>query len=133
MIDNFLTQFGIGANFDQRNFFRQQELEIFDDPHLEPRINFRPGTISFAGKGPNTRSAEVFIVMPGASRETLDFFGKDNSWETPFGYVEPDDLPVVGSWQSYGDMPPVSKNTDEIDIVQNFLVGSNSLSNLILF
>ena len=58
VIDNFLTQFGIGANFDQRNFFRQQELEIFDDPHLEPRINFRPGTISFAGKGPNTRSAD---------------------------------------------------------------------------
>ncbi len=120
VIDNFLTQFGIGFNAEQRNFFRQQELEIFDDPQPEPPINFRPGTISFAGKGPNTRSAEVFIVMPGASRETLDFFGKDNSWETPFGYVEPDDLPVVGSWQSYGDMPPVSRNSAGVmEIVQN--------------
>ena len=108
VVPRFLTQFGIGASFDQRDRLRRDELAIPDDPHLDPPIRFRPGTMAYAGMGENTRSTEIFIVMPDSPKSTLEHFGTENSWETPFAYVEPDDLGVVGSWYSYGDMPPVS-------------------------
>lgn len=109
VVPKFLTQFGIGANYHQRNYFRKDDMSIPDDPQLDPPIHFRPGTMSYAGSGKNSRSTEMFIVMPDTPLEQLNYFGQENSWETPFGYVEPVDLEVVGSWHAYGDMPPVSE------------------------
>jgi cyclophilin family peptidyl-prolyl cis-trans isomerase len=106
VVPGFLTQFGIGADYSQRTEFRVRDIP--DDPHLDPPIPFRPGTMSYAGSGRNSRSNEIFIVQPDTPKRQLDYFGGENTWETPFGYVEPDDLKVVASWHSYGDMTPVS-------------------------
>ncbi len=108
VVPEFLTQFGIAADYGQRLWSREEAQEILDDPQLDPPIHFRPGTMSYAGRGKNSRSTEMFIVMPNTSLEQLNYFGQENSWETPFAYVEPADLAVVGSWHAYGDMPPVS-------------------------
>lgn len=105
VVPNFLTQFGIGADYDQRTTFRSDV--ILDDPARED-IKFEPGFLSYAGSGKDSRSAEVFIVMPDTPQSQLDYFG-ENSWETPFGYVLPEDVAVVGTFQSYGDMAPWGK------------------------
>lgn len=123
VVPRFLTQFGIGAEYGQRLWAREPAQEILDDPQLDPPIHFRPGTMSYAGSGKHSRSTEMFIVMPNTSLEQLNYFGKENSWETPFAYVEPADLEVVGSWHAYGDMPPVSdvaeKNYDAVENTKN--------------
>jgi len=112
VVPQFLTQFGIGADYDQRTYYRKDDLAIPDDPQLEPPIHFRPGTMSYAGSGKNSRSTEMFIVMPDTPIEQLIYFGQENSWETPFAYVEPADLGIVGSWHAYGDIPPWGKGPD---------------------
>ena len=62
--------------------------------------------LSFAGSGPDSRTTEIFIVMPDAPRHQLEAFGT-NSWETPFGSVgDAEGLEIVGDLYSYGDMPP---------------------------
>ena len=62
--------------------------------------------MSYAGSGPNSRSNEVFFVMPGCPPHQLQAFGK-NPWETPFARLaDAASLAVVGSFKSYGDMPP---------------------------
>mmetsp|Transcript_5801 Transcript_5801/g.14483 ORF Transcript_5801/g.14483 Transcript_5801/m.14483 type:complete len:343 (+) Transcript_5801:99-1127(+) len=110
VVPKFLTQFGIGADFNQRSHFRR--ANIADDPVHSPRIPFQPGYMSYAGSGPDSRSTEVFIVMPNTPRHQLEYFGT-NSWETPFGYVDPTDVhTVVGKWNSYGDMEPYGNGPD---------------------
>ena len=108
VVKKFLTQFGISADFEMRTKYRTANID--DDP---PRtdIHFQPGYMSYAGSGPNSRSTEVFIVMPGTAQHQLRFFGS-NPWETPFGYVFPEDLNVVDSFYSYGDMPPWGEGPD---------------------
>mmetsp|Transcript_22446 Transcript_22446/g.47434 ORF Transcript_22446/g.47434 Transcript_22446/m.47434 type:complete len:353 (+) Transcript_22446:37-1095(+) len=115
VVPNFLTQFGIGKVYEQRTVMRT--LSIPDDPH-PPRhpvpaddLRFKPGYMSFAGNGYDSRSNEVFIVMPGTNDEQLEYFGV-NSWETPFGFVEPESLDVVSKWYQYGDMPPYGKGPE---------------------
>lgn len=104
VVPEFLIQFGIARDYDQR--MEWDERTIPDD--MEGRdLKFEPGFISFAGNGPNSRTTEIFIVMPGTSEEQLDFFGT-SEWETPFGSVA---TPVEGSvltriYDGYGDMPP---------------------------
>ena len=106
VVPRFLTQFGIGADFEQRTALRQANID--DDPVHQPTIPFQPGYMSYAGSGPDSRSTEVFVVMPNTPRHQLEYFGT-NPWETPFGYVDRTDLhDVVGRWKSYGDMEPVS-------------------------
>lgn len=102
-VKNFLTQFGISKDFDYRTAYRQ--ANILDDAPVDD-VPFRPGYMAYAGSGPNSRSTEMFIVMPGTSEHQLAHFG-DNPWETPFGFVDPEDVAnVVAKWHSYGDMPP---------------------------
>jgi len=108
VVPEFLTQLGIGADYDQRTRFRSDV--ILDDPP-QPEIKFKPGFLSYAGSGEHSRSSEIFIVMPDTPQSQLDYFG-ENSWETPFGYVLPEDLPVVGSFHSYGDMAPWGNGPD---------------------
>jgi cyclophilin family peptidyl-prolyl cis-trans isomerase len=102
VVKNFLTQFGISKNYAHRTGAR--EATIADDvPH--DGLGFKPGFMAFAGSGPNSRTTEMFIVMPGTSTHQLAHFG-DNPWETPFAFVAPEDVKVVADWYSYGDMPP---------------------------
>jgi peptidyl-prolyl cis-trans isomerase A (cyclophilin A) len=102
VVPGFLTQFGIGADYAMRSRYRMETI-----PDDQPRgISFKPGYLSYAGSGPNSRSNEVFIVMPDADDWTLSNFGASNPWETPFGFVEEETLTTVGNFEAYGDMPP---------------------------
>jgi cyclophilin family peptidyl-prolyl cis-trans isomerase len=102
IVKGFVAQFGIGADYAQRTEYRYNF--IMDD---EPQgTAFQPGYMTYAGHGANSRSNEVFIVLPGTSQDQLDAFGSQ-LWETPFGYVEEEDLKaVVDEWYAYGDAPP---------------------------
>lgn len=110
VVPNFLTQFGISANYEMRNVAR--EANIYDDPSVG--IAFEEGTMSFAGSGPDSRTTEIFVVMPGTPQHQLDHFGT-NSWETPFAKVLgniADESHPVGNWFSYGDLPPTGEGPD---------------------
>ena len=61
--------------------------------------NYYPYMLSFAGWEPNSRATEVFVVRPDTPRWQLDNFGV-NPWETPFGFVEQEDLVVVDKFYS---------------------------------
>lgn len=108
VVKGFLTQFGISANYELRTEYR--EANIKDD--VSQGIAFKPGYMSYAGSGADSRANEMFIVMPDTSQHQLSYFGSENSWETPFGYVEPDYLATVQEWHEYGDMPPWGSGPD---------------------
>ena len=103
VVPQFLAQFGIAADYEARTWWRTRNIE--DDPAQS--IPFKPGYVAFAGSGPNSRSTEMFVVMPETSRHQLNAFG-ENSWETPFAVADDDAvrsvLPMLVN--SYGDMPP---------------------------
>ena len=102
VIPKFLTQFGISANRALNNQWKRRQIP--DDPPQED-LAFETGFLSYAGSGPNSRTTQVFVVMPETRQSQLNYFGK-NPWETPFGYVDAEDVEnVVTKWYSYGDMP----------------------------
>ena len=113
VVPRFLTQFGIAKDFSTRT--TERELTIWDD--FKANIKFEPGTISFAGSGHDSRSTEIFIVMPGVNQEQLDKFG-ENSWETPFAVVEGDveKSALTKIYSGYGDMPPWGNGPDSKSI-----------------
>lgn len=115
VVPQFLTQLGIGANYEQRTHYRSAANSIPDDDVDESRrkVPFQPGTMAYAGSGPNSRSTEFFIVMPDTPQRQLDHFGTQ-PWETPFGQVDAEDVErVVGQWYAYyGDMPPWGQGPD---------------------
>lgn len=115
VVPNFLVQFGIGKNVRQRHAF--SELQFMDDPKVD--MKFQPGMISFAGNGPNTRSTEVFIAMPGVSDAQLEYWG-EKPWETPIGYVAGrlEDTPLT-YFSSYGDIPPDGNGPHPHEIYKN--------------
>jgi cyclophilin family peptidyl-prolyl cis-trans isomerase len=95
-MNNFLVQFGITYSDDEelRTFARSQ---IPDDPQLDPRIKFRPGIISFAGGGDNSRTAQMFFTYgPGNNLGA-------SKWETPIGEVVEGMDNVNNFNKSYGD------------------------------
>lgn len=110
VVPQFLIQFGIAKDYEQR--MEWDEKPLLDD-FPETERSFEPGFISFAGNGPDSRTAEIFIVMPGTSQEQLDYFGT-NSWETPFAFiagpVDSSVLPMI--YDGYGDMPPWGHGPD---------------------
>ncbi len=103
VVPQFLTQFGIARDYEMRTNLR--ENTILDDFDIGEK--FKPGYISFAGSGPDSRTTEIFVVMPGTSQHQLDFFG-ENPWETPFAMVEGDveASAIARIFSGYGDMPP---------------------------
>jgi len=109
VVPDFLTQFGIGKDYFVRT--KERELTIWDD--FPNDIKFEPGYISFAGSGHDSRTTELFVVMPGTSTEQLEKFG-ENSWETPFAVIDGDvDKSALNKiYSGYGDMPPFAKGPD---------------------
>ena len=109
VVKQFLVQFGIAKDHETK--MKWDEMNILDD--APDNHQFEPGFISFAGNGPDSRTTEIFIVMPGASREQLDSFG-ENSWETPFAYLinAEEDGVLSEIYSGYGDMPPWGKGPD---------------------
>jgi len=80
VLPGFLVQFGISYTNDKELMKFARET-IPDDPHLPELRQFRPGLISFAGSGKNSRDTQLFISYGKAkSLGTMD-------WETPVGEV----------------------------------------------
>ena len=67
------------ASTTRGNQRKWRSASIEDDPNVgQP---FKPGTLSYAGSGPNSRTTEMFVVMPGTAPGQLQHFGA-NAWET---------------------------------------------------
>lgn len=107
-VPNFLTQFGIS---DRPEFQKLHGAQIMDDPNLH--VPIRPGYVSYAGGGPNTRSTQIFIAYGDLSNS----LGRD-PWEVPFARV-------VGSvsmatldkiYKGYGDIAPFGRGPDQQQI-----------------
>mmetsp|Transcript_4621 Transcript_4621/g.6766 ORF Transcript_4621/g.6766 Transcript_4621/m.6766 type:complete len:339 (-) Transcript_4621:138-1154(-) len=131
VVPGFLTQFGISRDYDMRTKFRSATIP--DDPPLykeddnadgnvdvdvdekRPLTPFVPGMMSYAGHGANSRSTEIFVVMPDTPQGQLDYFGI-NAWETPFAIVNDVAQTPVAQWHSYGDMPPWGKGPNPTQI-----------------
>mmetsp|Transcript_4731 Transcript_4731/g.10219 ORF Transcript_4731/g.10219 Transcript_4731/m.10219 type:complete len:334 (+) Transcript_4731:107-1108(+) len=115
VVPQFLTQFGIARDYEMRTNLR--ENTILDD--FDIGVKFEPGFISYAGSGPDSRTTEIFVVMPGTSQHQLDYFG-ENPWETPFAMVEGDieESAIARIYSGYGDMPPWGSGPDSSKIYE---------------
>jgi len=100
-VPKFLVQFGISYTKDKelQSFARKT---IQDDPKHDPPIEFHPGTISYAGSGPNSRGSQMFFSYGSAGS-----LGRE-LWETPIGKVI-EGMDAAEQFYSYGDMPPWGK------------------------
>mmetsp|Transcript_33354 Transcript_33354/g.100569 ORF Transcript_33354/g.100569 Transcript_33354/m.100569 type:complete len:296 (+) Transcript_33354:939-1826(+) len=107
--EQFLAQFGIAPVYEHRTKWRSKTMK--DDP--PQNIPFKAGYVAFAGSGPDSRSTEMFLVMPDAPPHQLAAFGT-NPWETPFAVA--DDVAVKEVLpkliNDYGDMPPWGNGPD---------------------
>lgn len=97
----FLVQFGIRPPDLQPTLHHAAFRSLRDDPKRRDNPAFTDGVVSFAGSGPNSRLAQIFITygtQPGLGH---------SAWEVPVGIVPPKDMRVVRNFYSaYGDMPP---------------------------
>jgi len=100
VVPKLMTQFGIAKDHAVR--MKEKELTIWDD--FPKDMKFEPGTISFSAQGHDSRSSEVFIVMPGTPKEELEKLGQ-NSWETPFAVIDGDvtQSALTKIYSGYGD------------------------------
>ena len=101
VVRNFVVQFGIAANPDTHRLWENASLP--DDPVAQPNAR---GTVTYATRGPNTRTTQIFINLKD-NRQALDSRGF-----APFGKVV-EGMDVVDSfYNSYGDMPPQGQGPD---------------------
>jgi peptidyl-prolyl cis-trans isomerase A (cyclophilin A) len=76
-ISGFVCQFGSAPPRPDAKTY----LPIQDDPPKTHLREFKPGYLSFAGFGPNSRSTHMFVTL--GSVKSLG----TQPWETPFGFV----------------------------------------------
>eukprot|EP00529_Nitzschia_sp_RCC80_P028153 CAMPEP_0113440066 /NCGR_PEP_ID=MMETSP0014_2-20120614/366_1 /TAXON_ID=2857 /ORGANISM="Nitzschia sp." /LENGTH=269 /DNA_ID=CAMNT_0000330849 /DNA_START=87 /DNA_END=896 /DNA_ORIENTATION=+ /assembly_acc=CAM_ASM_000159 len=100
-IPKFLVQFGISYSED-KELQKFAKTPIPDDPVHDPKIEFHPGIISYAGSGPNSRGSQMFISYGSAASLGTQL------WETPIGKVI-EGYENAEQFYSYGDMPPWGK------------------------
>jgi peptidyl-prolyl cis-trans isomerase A (cyclophilin A) len=101
VVSGFMVQFGI--NGDPKISALWEDANIKDDP---VRQNNLPGFISFATRGPDTRTTQVFINLVDNRR--LDGMGF-----APFGRVV-SGMPVVGAlYSGYGEGVPRGLGPDQ--------------------
>jgi len=100
-VKGFMCQFGIVADNDA--MMKWDGSPIKDDPNVGIRV--KRGYIAFAGSGPNSRAAQMFIANHHGAETKENTLG-DAAWEVPFGRVlDPSMDDVVGSWfTGYGDV-----------------------------
>jgi peptidyl-prolyl cis-trans isomerase A (cyclophilin A) len=105
VVRGFVVQFGIAANPDTQRLWENATLP--DDPVEQHNTR---GMVTYAMRGPNTRSTQVFVNLRD-NRQSLD--GKGFA---PFGKVT-QGMDVVDSfYNSYGDMPPQGQGPDPSQI-----------------
>ncbi len=100
----FVVQFGM--NGDPKINKDWSAMSIKDDP---PKVSNKPGTITFATSGPNSRAAQVFINIGDNSR-------LDDQGFTPFGEVTQGMQNVQNVYMDYGDGPPTGNGPDQAAI-----------------
>jgi len=95
VLKGFAAQFGI--NKDPKVTQLWNEMKIIDDKAKQKNDR---GMVSFAMRGPNSRTTQVFINL--ANNESLD-----SSGFAPFGKVSDDGMQVVDKlYSSYGESIP---------------------------
>jgi peptidyl-prolyl cis-trans isomerase A (cyclophilin A) len=101
VVRNFVVQFGIAANPETHRLW--ENVSLPDDKVAQPNSR---GTVTYATRGPNTRTTQIFINLRD-NRQALDRQGF-----APFGKVT-EGMDVVESfYNSYGDMPPMGQGPD---------------------
>ena len=104
MLSGFVAQFGINKDPQVADFWR--DLSIEDDPVLETNAK---GTMTFAMRGPNTRTTQVFINLDNNG-------GLDGQGFAPFAKVV-DGFDVVESFYAgYGEGAPNGNGPDQFRI-----------------
>ena len=105
VVRNFVVQFGIAADPATQRLWENANLP--DDPVVERNTR---GMVTYATRGPNTRSTQIFIILRD-NRQSLDRQGF-----APFGKVTTGMDIVDGFYNSYGDMPPQGQGPDPSQI-----------------
>ena len=107
VVRGFVAQFGI--NGDPQTNAMWANATLPDDPVKEHNVT---GTVTFAARGRNTRSTQLFINLAD-NRKSLDGQGF-----APIGKVV-DGMPtVLDLYGFYGDMPPMGQGPDPQRIQQ---------------
>jgi len=105
VVRNFVVQFGIAADPQTQQLWANVSLP--DDPVVEHN---RRGTVTFATRGPNTRTTQIFINLKDNSSSL------DGQGFAPFGKVTSGMDVVDNLYSSYGDMPPMGQGPDPSQI-----------------
>ena len=100
VVRGFVVQFGM--NGDPKVQALWGNAAIPDDP---VKTNNKRGSITFAMRGPDTRTTQVFVNLEDNSQ--LDSMGF-----APFGQVVEGMKVVERLYSSYGDMPPRGSGPD---------------------
>ena len=101
VVDGFMVQFGLHGNPDVAKAWKTAPIK--DDERTQDN---KRGTISFANRGPDTRTTQVFInYNDHASLDDMNF--------APFGKVI-EGMEVVDSlYEEYGDGPPAGSGPNQ--------------------
>jgi cyclophilin family peptidyl-prolyl cis-trans isomerase len=100
VVRRFVAQFGINPDLKKDQLWRT--LELIDDPVKQKNVR---GTLTFAARGPNTRTTQLFFNM--ADNTSLDKDGFAPLGKVIEGLDVMDQLAFV-----YGDMPPRGNGPD---------------------
>jgi peptidyl-prolyl cis-trans isomerase A (cyclophilin A) len=106
VVRNFVVQFGINGDPATNRLWANANLP--DDPVKESNVK---GTLTYAARGPNTRSTQLFINL--RDNRMLDSQGF-----APIGKVVTGMDAVESFYNSYGDMPPSGNGPDPTLIQQ---------------
>ena len=105
VVRNFVVQFGIAGDPATQRLWASAEIP--DDPVTQHNSR---GSVTFATRGPNTRTTQIFINLKD-NRQSLDGQGF-----APFGKVTTGMDVVDSFYNSYGDMPPGGQGPDPSQI-----------------
>ncbi len=115
VVRDFVVQFGINGDPQTNRLWATAMLP--DDPVKEHNVK---GALTFAMRGPNTRTTQLFINLAD-NRKSLDGHGF-----APIGKVAAGMDVVESLYSFYGDMPPMGQGPDPNLIQQQ---GSTYLEN----
>ena len=101
VVRDFVVQFGINGDPQTNQLWASAMLP--DDPVKEHNVK---GALTFAMRGPNTRSTQLFINLSD-NRKSLDGHGF-----APIGKVTAGMDVVESLYSFYGDMPPMGQGPD---------------------
>lgn len=104
VLPRFVIQFGI--NQDPKVSALWTQLQIVDDPSKQSNTK---GTVTFAKRGPNTRTTQIFINM-------ADNLSLNGSGFAPFGKIVEGMEVVEKLYAGYGEMSPNGNGPDPTKI-----------------